>query len=90
VPPTVNRVDCCTPDWFPIKESDLLLAHGPEGELGLRWTQLWTADAEGDPKLGLRRGRAHVYGGMCRRMQVLLFTGNMKEDAIPRSARRWA
>ena len=53
----VNRVDCCTPDWFPGSDR-IIFSWRPRGQKeneGYGWTQLWMADAEG-------KERKLVYG----------------------------
>lgn len=83
----VNRVDCCTPDWFPDSKS-LIFSWRPPGQKtnhGNGWTQLWRADAEGKSRQLLygEDGR-HVYGGhVSPDGRYVLFTGNMREDGDP-------
>ena len=83
----VNRVDCCTPDWFPDSKS-VIFSWRPRGQKansGYGWTQLWMADAEGKSRRLLygEDGR-HVYGGhVSPDGKYVLFTGNMQEDGDP-------
>jgi len=83
----VNRVDCCTPDWFPDSRSIVFSWRPPGQEVnnGYGWTQLWMADAEGKSRRLLygEDGR-HVYGGhVSPDGKYVLFTGNMEEDGDP-------
>jgi Tol biopolymer transport system component len=86
----VNRLDCCTPDWFPDSKR-LIFSWRPPGQkanAGAGWTQLWTADAEGKSRTLLygEDGR-HVYGGhVSPDGRYVLFTGNMEEDGDPAHA----
>ena len=86
----VNRVDCCTPDWFP-DSKNLVFSWRPPGQAannGYGWTQLWMADAEGKSRrlLYAEDGR-HVYGGhVSPDGKYVLFTGNMQEDGDPNHA----
>ena len=86
----VNRIDCCTPDWFP-DSKNLIFSWRPPGQAannGYGWTQLWMADAEGKSRrlLYAEDGR-HVYGGhVSPDGQYVLFTGNMQEDGDPNRA----
>jgi len=86
----VNRVDCCTPDWFPDSGS-LVFSWRPPGHKannGYGWTQLWMADAEGrSRRLIYGEDGRHVYGGnVSPDGQYVLFTGNMQEDGDPGNA----
>ena len=83
----VNRVDCCTPDWFPDSKS-LIFSWRPPGQKGNRgngWTQLWRVNAEGhSPQLVYGEDGRHVYGGhVSPDGRYVLFTGNMREDGDP-------
>ncbi len=83
----VNRVDCCTPDWFPdSKQRDFLVASaGPEGEQGLRLDPAVDGGCgrEIAPLVYAEDGR-HVYGGhVSPDGKYVLFTGNMQEDGDP-------
>ena len=83
----VNRVDCCTPDWFP-DSADVIFSWRPPGQKankGYGWTQLWRARADGTARelVYAEEGR-HVYGGQVSPDgQYVLFTGNMEEDGDP-------
>jgi len=83
----VNRVDCCTPDWFP-DSKEVIFSWRPPGQKGNRgygWTQLWRAAADGSSRrlVYAEEGR-HVYGGnVSPDGQYVLFTGNMQEDGDP-------
>jgi Tol biopolymer transport system component len=86
----VNRVDCCTPDWFPDSKS-LIFSWRPPGARtnhGHGWTQLWRAEAEGkSPQLVYGEDGRHVYGGQVSPDgRYVLFTGNMEEDGDPGKA----
>lgn len=86
----VNRVDCCTPDWFP-DSKNLVFSWRPRGQRtnrGYGWTQLWRADGEGrEPLLVYGEDGRHVYGGhVSPDGQHVLFTGNMCEDGDPSNA----
>jgi Tol biopolymer transport system component len=86
----VNRVDCCTPDWFPDSKS-IIFSWRPPGQKtnnGYGWTQLWMADAEGKaPHLVYGEDGRHVYGGhVSPDGKYILFTGNMQEDGDPGNA----
>ena len=86
----VNRVDCCTPDWFP-DSRNLIFSWRPPGQgtnKGYGWTQLWRADAEGKTRqLVYAEDGRHVYGGHVSPDGLyVLFTGNMKEDGDPGNA----
>ena len=86
----VNRVDCCTPDWFP-DDTRIIFSWRPPGQKankGYGWTQLWMADSDGNNRklLYAEEGR-HVYGGhVSPDGRYALFTGNMKEDGDPGDA----
>ncbi len=83
----VNRVNCCTPDWFPDSRS-VIFSWRPPGQAankGYGWTQLWMADGEGKSRRLLygEDGR-HVYGGnVSPDGKYALFTGNIEEDGDP-------
>jgi Tol biopolymer transport system component len=83
----VNRVDCCTPDWFPDSENVIFSWRPPgqKGNAGNGWTQLWRADAQGKSRqLVYGEDGRHVYGGhVSRDGRYVLFTGNMQEDGDP-------
>ncbi len=86
----VNRVDCCTPDWFPDSRS-VIFSWRPPGQLanqGYGWTQLWMADAEGKSRrLVYGEDGRHVYGGCVSPDGVyVLFSGNLQEDGDPGNA----
>lgn len=86
----VNRVDCCTPDWFP-DSKNLIISWRPPGQKvnnGYGWTQLWRADAEGKSRsLVYAEDGRHVYGGhVSPDGKYVLFTGNMQEDGDPAHA----
>jgi Tol biopolymer transport system component len=83
----VNRVDCCTPDWFPDSRR-VIFSWRPPGQganQGYGWTQLWMADAEGESRsLVYGEDGRHVYGGhVSPDGKYVLFTGNMREDGDP-------
>jgi Tol biopolymer transport system component len=86
----VNRVDCCTPDWFG-NSRQVIFSWRPPGQKankGYGWTQLWMADAEGKSR-GLVYGEdgRHVYGGhVSPDGHYVLFTGNMNEDGDPENS----
>jgi Tol biopolymer transport system component len=86
----LNRVDCCTPDWFSDSRS-VIFSWRPPGQKankGYGWTQLWMADAEGKSRRLVygEEGR-HVYGGcVSPDGQYVLFTGNLQEDGDPGNA----
>ncbi|GEM_PF-397386 len=86
----INRVDCCTPDWFPDSRR-VVFSWRPPGQKenhGQGWTQLWMADADGKSRRLLygEDGR-HIYGGhVSPDAQYVLFTGNMREDGDPQNA----
>lgn len=83
----VNRVDCCTPDWFPDSQTIIFSNRpsGQQGNNGYGWTQLWRADGEGkERQLVYGEDGRHVYGGhVSPDGNYVLFTGNMKEDGDP-------
>lgn len=83
----VNRVDCCTPDWFPDSKNVIFSWRPPgqKGNQGYGWTQLWRVDAEGtSPRLVYGQDGRHVYGGnVSPDGQYALFTGNMLENGDP-------
>ena len=64
----VNRVDCCTPDWFP-DSREVIFSWRPPGQKannGYGWTQLWRATADGASRqLVYGEDGRHVYGGQC-------------------------
>ena len=83
----VNRIDCCTPDWFP-DSKNLIFSWRPPGQTsnqGNGWTQLWRVDAEGKaPELVYAEDGRHVYGGcISPDAQYVLFTGNIQENGDP-------
>ncbi len=83
----VNRVDCCTPDWFP-DSRQIIFSWRPPGQKankGYGWTQLWMADAEGKAsRLIYGEDGRHVYGGnVSPDSRYVLFTGNVNEDGDP-------
>jgi hypothetical protein len=83
----VNRIDCCTPDWFP-DSKNVIFSWRPRGQTannGYGWTQLWMADAEGKSRrLVYGEDGRHVYGGhVSPDGKYVLFTGNMQEDGDP-------
>jgi len=86
----INRVDCCTPDWFPDSQSVVFSWRPPgqKGNGGQGWTQLWQADAEGETRqLVYGEDGRHVYGGhVSPDGRYVLFTGNMREDGDPGNA----
>jgi Tol biopolymer transport system component len=86
----VNRVNCCTPDWFPDSQR-LVLSWRPDDQRtnkGYGWTQLWMADADGKSRqLVYGEDGRHVYGGhVSPDGRYVLFTGNMNENGDPGSA----
>lgn len=86
----VNRVDCCTPDWFPDSQS-VIFSWRPPGQKankGYGWTQLWKADAQGKTReLVYGEDGRHVYGGcVSPDGKYVIFTGNMQEDGDPGNA----
>ncbi len=86
----VNKVDCCTPDWFPDSQQ-VIFSWRPRGQRankGYGWTQLWRATADGKSRQLVygEEGR-HVYGGhVSPDGKYVLFTGNMQEDGDPQHA----
>ncbi len=86
----VNRVDCCTPDWFPDSKRIIFSWRPPNQKVnrGYGWTQLWMADADGgNRQLVYGEDGRHVYGGhVSPDGQYVLFTGNMQEDGDPGQA----
>lgn len=86
----VNRLDCCTPDWFPGSDR-VIFSWRPPGQQanrGYGWTQLWSADATGSARsLVYAEDGRHVYGGnVSPDGKYVLFTGNMREDGDPQHA----
>lgn len=86
----VNRIDCCTPDWFPDSKR-IIFSWRPPGQKannGYGWTQLWMADAAGQTRqLVYGEDGRHVYGGcVSPDGRYALFTGNMQEDGDPGDA----
>jgi Tol biopolymer transport system component len=83
----INRVDCCTPDWFP-DARQVIFSWRPPGQTsnrGYGWTQLWRAAADSSTRqlVYAEEGR-HVYGGhVSPDGRYVLFTGNMEEDGDP-------
>ncbi|MCI0534439.1 MAG: hypothetical protein L0Z50_04360 [Verrucomicrobiales bacterium] len=86
----INRVDCCTPDWFPDSKRVIFSWRPPgqKGNGGQGWTQLWMADAEGKSRqLVYGEDGRHVYGGQVSPDgRYVLFTGNLREDGDPENA----
>jgi dipeptidyl aminopeptidase/acylaminoacyl peptidase len=86
----INRVDCCTPDWFPDSQRVVFSWRPPEqtGNNGRGWTQLWMADAEEKARqLVYAEDGRHVYGGhVSSDGRYVLFTGNLREDGDPANA----
>ena len=83
----VNKVDCCTPNWFP-DTSNVIFSWRPPGQKenrGNGWTQLWRAAAEGkNPQLVFGEDGRHIYGGhVAPDGKYVLFTGNVEEDGDP-------
>jgi Tol biopolymer transport system component len=83
----VNRVDCCTPDWFP-DSREVIFSWRPPGQKannGYGWTQLWRATADGTSRqLVYGEDGRHVYGGnVSPDGKYVLFTGNLNEDGDP-------
>ncbi len=83
----VNRVDCCTPDWFP-DSGKIIFSWRPPGQKakgGYGWTQLWAADADGKERaLVYGEDGRHVYGGcVSPDGKYVLFTGNFEENGDP-------
>jgi Tol biopolymer transport system component len=86
----INKVDCCTPDWFP-DSSAVIFSWRPPGQKanrGIGWTQLWQAEAEGKrPRLVYGEDGRHIYGGhISPDGRYALFTGNPQEDGDPQHA----
>ena len=86
----VNRVDCCTPDWFP-DSREVIFSWRPPGQKannGYGWTQLWRATADGASRqLVYGEDGRHVYGGhVSPDSKYALFTGNLNEDGDPGNA----
>jgi Tol biopolymer transport system component len=86
----VNRVDCCTPDWF-ADGRNIIFSWRPPGQKandGYGWTQLWRATADGrSHQLVYGEDGRHVYGGFVSPDgNYVLFTGNMEEDGDPARA----
>ena len=83
----INRVDCCTPDWFPDSREVIFSWRPPgqKGNNGYGWTQLWRAAADGSSRqLVYGEDGRHVYGGnVSPDGQYVLFTGNMEENGDP-------
>ena len=80
----VNRVNCCTPDWFPDSRS-VIFSWRPRGQTankGYGWTQLWMADAEGKScrLLLARMGGTYTAGMSHRTESTRFFTGNIEEN----------
>ncbi len=80
----INRIDCCTPDWFP-DSRQVIFSWRPPGQQanqGNGWTQLWRADAGGRTRqLVYGEDGRHVYGGQVSpNGKYVLFSGNMEED----------
>jgi Tol biopolymer transport system component len=86
----VNRVDCCTPDWFPDSRQVIFSWRPPgqKGNDGQGWTQLWRAQADGASRqLVYGEDGRHVYGGhVSPDGRHVLFTGNLREDGDPGNA----
>jgi Tol biopolymer transport system component len=83
----VNRVDCCTPDWFPDTRS-VIFSWRPPGQTTNRrqgWTQLWRVDADGkNRQLVYAKDERHVYGSFVSPdAKYVIFTGNVEEDGDP-------
>lgn len=83
----VNRVDCCTPDWFP-DSKNLIFSWRPPGQKankGYGWTQLWMAEADGKSRrLIFGEDGRHVYGGhISPDGRYVIFTGNVEENGDP-------
>ncbi len=86
----VNKVDCCTPDWFPDSQQ-VIFSWRPRGQQannGYGWTQLWRATADGRSRaLVYGEDERHVYGGcVSPDGKYALFTGNVREDGDPQHA----
>ena len=82
----VNKIDCCTPDWFPDSQN-VIFSWRVRGQKGYGWTQLWRADAEGKSRqLVYGEDGRHVYGGdVSPDGNYVLFTGNIQEDGNPQN-----
>ncbi len=83
----VNKVQCCTPDWFP-DSRHVIFSWRParqDANNGYGWTQLWRASADGKSRqLVYGEDGRHVYGGsVSPDGKFVLFTGNMQEDGDP-------
>ena len=83
----INRVDCCTPDWFPDSQN-VIFSWRPPGQKanhGNGWTQLWRADVDGNTRqLVYGEDGRHIYGGhISPDGKYALFTGNPQEDGDP-------
>jgi Tol biopolymer transport system component len=83
----VNRVDCCTPDWFP-DSVNVIFSWRPPGQKtnrGQGWTQLWRADAAGkEARLVYAKDDRHAYGSFISPDgKYVIFTGNIEEDGDP-------
>ena len=53
----VNRVDCCTPDWFPDSQN-ILFSWRPRGQKAnadYGWTQLWMAEGNSRHLVAVRK-----------------------------------
>ncbi len=86
----VNRIDCCTPDWFP-DSVNVIFSWRPPGQKvnnNYGWTELWRASADGASReLVYGEEGRHVYGGhVSPDGRYVLFTGNMNEDGDPKNA----
>ncbi len=84
----VNRVDCCTPDWFPDSRA-VIFSWRPPGQRtnrGYGWTQLWRANADGTGhQLVFAEDGRHIYGGHVSPDGLyVIFTGNSREAGDPR------
>jgi Tol biopolymer transport system component len=83
----VNKVDCCTPDWFPDTRGVIFSWRPPGRKVnrGLGWTQLWRANADGSGRqLVYAEDDRHIYGGnVSPDGQYVVFTGNVQEDGDP-------
>jgi Tol biopolymer transport system component len=86
----VNRVDTCTPDWFPDSNNLIFSYRRPnqQGNNGIGWTQLWMADGQGNQRrLVYGEDGRHIYGGVVSPDgRYVLFTGNEQEDGDPTRA----
>lgn len=86
----VSQVDCCTPDWF-LDSKQIIFSNRPSGQKandGQGWTQLWSADANGDNRrLVFGEDGRHIYGGHVSPDGLyVLFTGNPQEDGDPQNS----